>query len=615
MKIEKITIEGMNNSRHREYWMSDGEFTYLSGLNGSGKSTILQAIQFALLGYIPETGKTKEAIFSHCNGFARNQNGEPVMSVTLDFDGGEQVIRQMWKSGSKIESACTTTPSGLDTAKLIGKTALPIFDFSEFINMSANKMKDYFISIFPALLGSDGISVATELHKATEGMTLTDNVSKWMLANLPDVCYPATVEGVRALCSRYKEDVSGTKADIDRLTKTIQSLVYYDDCDMDDSADSLKCQIDEIQEMIDRLRAAKAAMNLNAIIEADCEKQKVLLLHDGEEDELPCRIEYLRSSIKLHQDTIQAKSDEIREYELRIKEIQRILDSDAVCPFTNSQCSAIAENFTDLKTESAQLTEYIRSHGEKMRELSVRLGQMQGELSGINSRISEAHAAEQKIRERMTELLPVDPAYTGGGIVGIDKRIAELSEKIQELTEKRAHLIANQRYESLVDDLTAEKVESDQKLEILKAWVKITDVNGLQTRLADAPFKELEKSMDKTLTSVYGESAVAVFDTAGGANKFSFGMSRNGSYVRYSSLSSGEKCVFTLALLIALTEYTESDFKIIMIDDFFDHLDDNAAELCFQTLSNTKGVQMILAGVKRCNWSRNCINVGEEYET
>jgi DNA repair exonuclease SbcCD ATPase subunit len=232
--------------------------------------------------------------------------------------------------------------------------------------------------------------------------------------------------------------------------------------------------------------------------------------------------------------------------------------------------------------------------------LNNNIAELGKEYTDLTYKLARECEAHNQISIRERGLIKIDPKFDCANISEIESRIDFIDGAIQEMTEHKAHILANQRYENLLDDLTREKAESEQKLDILKAWVKVTDTNGLQTRLADAPFKALGNLMNKTLSAIYGSDTYSVFNTSEGANKFNFGMVKNGgSYVRYSSLSSGEKCVFTLALLIALTEYNDSDFKIILIDDFFDHLDDQAVERCFKTLSEITDIQILVAGVKQ----------------
>lgn len=82
------------------------------------------------------------------------------------------------------------------------------------------------------------------------------------------------------------------------------------------------------------------------------------------------------------------------------------------------------------------------------------------------------------------------------------------------------------------------------------------------------------------------------------ANSFSFGVTNEeNEYIEFDLLSSGEKCLYTLALLISIVELSDSPLKIIMIDDLLDHLDMLRIKDCFETLYSISDIQILLAGV------------------
>ena len=76
MKIKSVYVDGLHTVHNKTYTFED--ITYLHGRNGVGKSTILNAIQFALLGYIPGTSKTKAAILRH------SKDNKIVVKIVLD---------------------------------------------------------------------------------------------------------------------------------------------------------------------------------------------------------------------------------------------------------------------------------------------------------------------------------------------------------------------------------------------------------------------------------------------------------------------------------------------------------------------------------------------------
>ena len=144
MKIKTITIEGMHNVVRKTYTLDN--LTYFYGKNGVGKSTILQAIQLAILGYIPGTAKKNDAIFKHCNC------NKLVVTAILDDDGLTREIRRSWKkTDNAISASVEVFPDDFDVDELAGDLELPIFNFNEFTGMTANKLKDWFIQFLPGM--------------------------------------------------------------------------------------------------------------------------------------------------------------------------------------------------------------------------------------------------------------------------------------------------------------------------------------------------------------------------------------------------------------------------------------------------------------------------------
>ena len=65
--IKEVTIRGMRKVNNATYSFTP-QSNYILGNNGTGKSTILNAIQLAILGYIPGQSKKKKDIMANANG-------------------------------------------------------------------------------------------------------------------------------------------------------------------------------------------------------------------------------------------------------------------------------------------------------------------------------------------------------------------------------------------------------------------------------------------------------------------------------------------------------------------------------------------------------------------
>jgi DNA repair exonuclease SbcCD ATPase subunit len=115
------------------------------------------------------------------------------------------------------------------------------------------------------------------------------------------------------------------------------------------------------------------------------------------------------------------------------------------------------------------------------------------------------------------------------------------------------------------------------------------------------PFEELADNMTDIIRKMYKkDDIVAKFNISGKANSFTFGLIRNGTYIPYDLLSSGEKCLYTLALMICITNTNKSPLRLMICDDMFDHLDSTTIESTFDILGTINDIQFIFAGVKPC---------------
>ena len=105
------------------------------------------------------------------------------------------------------------------------------------------------------------------------------------------------------------------------------------------------------------------------------------------------------------------------------------------------------------------------------------------------------------------------------------------------------------------------------------------------------------------------EDVSAKFNLEAKANSFSFGLIRYDRYIEFDYLSSGEQCLYTLAMMMCITEKSSSRLNLILVDDLLDHLDKTNAETLFESLSKVEGIQFILAGVQECRIGEICIQI------
>lgn len=598
MKIKSIYIDGLHNAVNKTY--DFGTINYIYGNNGVGKSTILQAIQLALLGYIPGTAKnTREALLRHspCNKI-------DVRVTIVDTSGQEITIER------KIEEKVTkviTIPDGYDISSIISAIELPIFNFNEFVGQTANKLKEYFIkNILPTADGR--LNWEQILAESIADCNFTDkqaiiDYGMSLINNLESV---DVLDQVIEANTKFKAEQSFNKTEQQRLQNTVESLIYYEDYNGPVDMTELNAQILSVGMFRDQL------LKYNSAVAATQSAKDELTRISAQIEALGGRAAYdeatkvypqLQDKRKTYEADISARQQEIAAQRSAISNMEALIRSEGICTYTKESCKAIQAKIdalrNDLVTKKAEVVEAV--------------AQLDAVVSEYNTCCANMRACEVTLQQfntlwdKMTVLqktvndLPAKPET--------DKTIEELTAEYDRLTDCKNKLQANIQYNETIENITKLKYDAELHGKALAAWVKKTDTNGLQTTLMEKPFEELAQVMTTYIQEMYGRKDIkAHFHVSNKANSFSFGLLRQDVYIPYDLLSSGEKCLYTLALMICIVKNTQSPLKLLLCDDMFDHLDSQAIESTFAALRATygsaciaSGIQFIFAGVKDCN--------------
>lgn len=589
LSIKKVTIEGMHNVKAVTYDFN--KLTYLHGKNGAGKSTVMEAIQLALLGYIPGKGKTKELIFRHANNHTM-----AIALVLQDSESGEEItVKRIWKKTAKgVESTVNITPDHYVEENLkhwVSTVELPIFNFNEFVGMTANKLKDWFISFIPK--SETEIDWPTKLGDHVKGTyyynekTLNDIVA--------GIGTPSPgVEGVREVNAYLKQLLSFKKTELDRAASTIQSLVFYDDIVGVDNEAELMNQRAELANNKNLVAQWRNINQQNHRVReqlAQCVTSADSIMDDEE---------YLaiKKSTGEYQDKLFALQDEMTKYSVaianaqaEIREKQRIITGRGICPYSNSECESVKALVTTYEAEVKKLQVTIDSSKKKMAECQAQIDEIN---RTNNAQVSKMHDIQARYdQKRRLESLIVDEFTIDESLLDMDfdALIANIDDTIIKIK-------ANDKYNQLIETLTNQKYQIELDIECIKAWAKLTDANGMQSQMMSNPFEKFAASIDEYLKYTMGEDIHASFYIVEKANSFSFGITRDGDYVPFDLLSSGEKCLYTLALMMSINLNCSDWISVIMVDDLLDHLDDDNIDKLFDSLVEVPNTQFIFAGVK-----------------
>ena len=593
MKLVSIDIRGMNKMMQKTYTFNP-DVTYLNGKNGSGKSTVLNAVQLALLGYIPGLAKKNDAIMKHANG--------PFLSVTANFDkDGDMIqISRVWTASKKgINCTVSTVPDNLVVSDIVGDLELPVFNFNEFVGMSANKLKDWFISFLPS--NQIDINWDEELKESLQDIHLTE--SKFYDETLQYINNLGGdgVDQVRAANAYLKQLLSFKKSEMERMTNSIQSLIFYDDYKDDTSIEDIEAQKQAYQldytEAITLQKSYEACSkvleqlatykDLNDSLEQDDRYKKALENKTQLESKLnDLNIKLTNNSV--HRNDAQSK----------LHSLASLTSGNGVCPYTNSVCDSIKASVQEWKAQMVKLQKEIDNYNQYEKSLRTQIQNTRNECSKYQMEITSLEN-QYKSRDNLKSM--VNPTLTSINIQEVVDRVQFDEKTIAELSDKLVKAKANQQYNNLVDTFTAQKFKIQQSIEALKVWIKLTGENGLQTKFMGNPFMDLAEDLSTYLRSMFSDdSVIAHFELSSKANSFSFGIDRGGVYIPFDSLSSGEKCMYTIALLTCLVCRSSGGIKLILLDDLLDHLDDDSIENVFRGIQSVCGVQYVFAGVKPC---------------
>ena len=608
MKLSSIIIAGMHNVSKKTYDLSN--FNYLHGRNGAGKSTVMQAIQLALLGYIPGTAKRKDDIFKHANG------NEMLVNLLIK-DGGKNICicRKWYRKGKDIVAEVTTSPDEYPIESIIGDLKLPILDFNEFIGMSANKLKDWFIDFLP---GADSeIKWSVKLNHAIRGFgKILDIDFVEETIRYAEQLGSTGINQVREVNAYLKNQQSATKAEVDRLLKTIQSLVfYYDDCEDTETVDSIVDKAIKLTERRDEVKRLLDVIKRNTNLKKRVDALGVCgvyVTNNVKYQELKKILEAVNSKISKLRDELSELERQNAVLNHQLADKREVIKGGGICPYSKSICESITGLVDEFKKDivrlQGELNAVNNTYSEKLQELKKAQADseiLRNDMSGIE----EAYRTKALLERDIDNFaLVYDANILANELMELNRTYDEYNAMI-----KKVH--ANAEYNKLIDKLTSDKFKAEQNVEILKVWIKLTDVNGLQSQLMNKPFEDLAVSISDYLEAFFDDTVIGIiprhakFCLSDKANSFSFGIhTRDVGYIPFEMLSSGEKCLFTLAMMISIADNSKTQLPLVLIDDLLDHLDSDRIENLFNRLhwysKRTDGkqtAQIILAGVQLCN--------------
>lgn len=614
MKIKSVTIKGMRGVSSKKYDFD--EINYLMGENGSGKSTVIDSLSLAILGYIPGTPKQNKKIMENANGQVM------AASVELSNDNGDviQVDRTWIRKGQSVESTLSVTPEGADIAHLISSTEIPVYNFSDLLSKSANEQKDFFIkNILSASDAAVDINKKISDKIAHIDLKYRESIESEILAQAdkygPEV---SSVQIVQNLNSYLKQLQSLKKSQIAEAENTLSTLVKADDSEVTRTSEEIKADIDKVDDQITRCK-------MHIVRESSMKKWEISagdLINevDSFDDTLDVQStpEYaalivarntyndkyneLNDKINDADRSIQSFGNKITILTKTIEDLQKTIASGGICHYTKKECPEIKKMIETLK-EHVNENSALKEDVVKLIEAeNTKKNALIEERNKLADDLVTPQAAYDRVVNKITKLKTLKQSkpevsnYDGPELSILEDEKSALSEAYKEA-------VNAEQYEKLHDKLVAKKAKYEVELDIIKLLIKYTGPNELQNELMEEPFNVFADAASSQIQKLFVDDKLTMkFDLSAKSNTFSFGLSREGGYIPFSTLSSGEKCLYMISFIMTVLKNQKGDFlKVIILDDVLDHLDKQNAKIVFDTISEmNEGIQFIMAGVVDC---------------
>lgn len=577
LTIRSVRIKGMHNVVDKEYDLHD--IMYITGTNGAGKSTILDAIYLGLLKYIPNTSKQNASIFKHCN------NGM-AMSVRLTFSDDTYTETVWTKHGASVAASTETNLSESMQEELENLTTFPVFNFNEFLSMSANAQKDWFLQFLNQ--SGDKVDWSDELTKSA-GVELPDDK---LLNQVLDYCN--TTSDIRLINKYIKSLISSKKSTKESFEQTQRTLVHYDDIDCTLSVEELKSNMKNLTDKMTEVSRAQATFLKKKELEPRVKiAEDFLSSYDAKISDIEAEM----VSIEQKRDVLKpARNTKVLKHQTLItkrRSLEEILNSSGQCPYMKKVCEPLKELFDEYADLSDRYTEEADAISIEIEEIDMQLKDLDAQYQSYNSQKFQLDKEAESSRLAIDAYKSYKDAFEP--IESIDEIKAEYEEQLQLLDK----IQANNAFEELESTLIKDVAKFGLELKVLKNWDKLTGPNGIQTQLASIQFDKFVDDCSKYVKPLFGKDAKLKFTLESKANSFNFGLERNGNYLPFVVLSSGEKCLVTFIMMLTILHRCGNRIKVLMIDDLLDHLDKDNIDNFFTQIESITDVQTILAGVQK----------------